>query len=205
MAETICSLALRTDNSSVKKVLYLSLVLFLTALLIECKENTDFSPGASDPRIAGTWQLIERRYPVDSAYYLKDTIVVQGAYMLDSTLVNGQYVKDSVFVPTHNVIDSIKVTKSVDSTRVYPTNPKQTLTFGTDGKLSANGTEMTYYSPIKYFRLDTTYRDSLFIDFFISTNRANVLFQQGLTVQGNTLMLLPRCDRLCYSKFVRVP
>ena len=187
-----------------KKVLYLSLALFLTTLLIECKETNEFSPGASDPRITGTWRLIERRYPVDSAYYLIDSVFVQGAYVFDSTLVNGQYVKDSVFVNDHYQRDSVKVSKSVDSTRTYSANPAQTLTFSADGKLSPSGAEMSYYNPIKYFRVDSTSSDGLGINLFITTNRATVPFRQGVAFQGDILMLLPRCDRYCFSKFVRV-
>ncbi|GAB4007413.1 hypothetical protein EXU85_33120 [Spirosoma sp. KCTC 42546] len=187
-----------------KKVLYLSLSLLLTTLLIECKETNEFSPGASDARITGTWRLTERRYPVDSAYYLFDSVFVKGAYVVDSTFTNGHYVKDTVFVKDHYQRDSILVSKSIDSTQKYSVNPAQTLTFSADGKLSANGAEMSYYYPIKYFRVDSTISDGLGINLFITTNRATVPFRQGVAFQGDVLTLLPRCDRLCYSKFVRV-
>jgi hypothetical protein len=204
MRATLCSLALRVADYPVKKVLYLSLSLLLTTLLIECKETNEFSPGASDARITGTWRLVERRYPVDSAYYLIDSVFVKGAYVVDSTFTNGHYVKDTVFVNDHYQRDSVKVSKSVDSVRTYSANPAQTLTFSADGKLSANGAEMSYYYPIKYFRVDSTSSDSLGINLFITTNRATVPFRQGVSFQGDILMLLPRCERPCYSKFIRV-
>lgn len=190
-----------------KKVFYLSLALLLASLLIECKDtDATFSPGAGDARVTGTWRLVERRYPIDSIYYLKDSVFVKGYYAKDSMLVNGQYVKikDSVFVADHYQYDSLKVSKSIDTTRTYAAVPAQTLTFGTDGQLTPNGVEMTYYNPTKYYRVDTTYPDSLFLNLYINTNRANVAFQQGLKIQAETLTILPRCDRLCYSKFVRV-
>jgi hypothetical protein len=188
----------------VKKVLYLSLSLLLITLLIECKEANDFSPGASDSRITGTWRLAERRFPINKDSLLIDSTLVQGQYVIDSTFVNGQYVKDSVFVKEHYRKDSLSITKSIDTTLYYSTSSSQTLTFDANGKLSANGNEMSYYFPIKYFRVDTTYPDSLFLSLYVTTNRANVFFQQGLKFKADTLLLLPRCERLCYSKFVRL-
>ena len=187
-----------------KKVLYLSLSLLLVTLLIACKETNNFSPGASDSRITGTWRIVERRYPVNKDSLLIDSVFVQQHYEIDSTFKNGQYVKDSVLVKDGYRKDTLKITKSVDSTRLYSASQPQTLTFEADGKLSANGSEMSYYFPIKYFRVDTTYPDSLFLSLYVTTNRANVFFQQGLKFKADTLLLLPRCERLCYSKFVRV-
>lgn len=187
-----------------KKVLYLSLSLILAALLIECKESNDFSPGAADSRIAGTWRLAERLYPVNVDSLLIDSVLVTGQYKLDSTLVNGQYVKDTVRIKDYYQKDTIKITRSVDRLGTYSSRLPQTLTFSADGKLSASGDSMSYYFPIKYFRVDTTYPDSLFLNLYITTNRANVSFQQGLKFKTDTLLLLPRCGRLCYSKFVRV-
>ncbi len=191
-----------------KKVLYLSLTLFLASLLVNCKDTTaTFSPGAGDPRITGTWRLVERLYPVNIDYYIEDSVYVQEHYKKDSLFTNGQFVgiKDSVLVPGQYQKTSIKVTKSIDTTRQYAATPAQTLTFGADGQLTANGTEMTYYLPTKYYRIDTTYPDSLFLNLYINTNRATVAFAQGVKIENQTLTILPRCERPCYSKFVRVP
>ncbi|GAB4036609.1 hypothetical protein [Spirosoma jeollabukense] len=175
-----------------KKVLYLSLALFLASLLITCKEkNADFSPGTVDSRLTGSWQLYERRFS-------KDSILYSYVQQKDSTRN-----KDSIYVVT---IDTIRVSRDTSfyTTKRYPSAPPQTLTFGTDGTLSRNGTEMTYYAPIKYYRIDPTYPDNLFINFFISTNRANVPFLQGLEFKKDTLLLKPFCEQYCYSKFLRV-
>lgn len=187
-----------------KKVLYLSLSLLLTTLLIECKETNEFSPGASDARITGTWRLIERRYPINKDSLVIDSFFVKEHYRIDSTFQNGQYIKDTILVKDGYQKDTLKITKSVDTTRTYSANPAQTLTFSVDGKLSTNGTEMSYYYPIKYFRVDSTSSDGLGINLFITTNRATVPFRQGVAFQGDVLMLLPRCDRPCFSKFIRV-
>ena len=187
-----------------KKVIYLSFSLLLTTLLLACKEaDTGFSPGAGDTRITGTWRLVERLFQVNVNTTAYDSVFVKGYYKIDSTLVNGQYIKDSVFVKNHDVRDVIQITKSFDVISRYPSSRPQTLTFNTDGKLSADGDSMSYYFPIKYYRVDTTYPDSLGINFYIYTNRANVYFQQGLRFKGDTLLFLPRCERPCYSKFVR--
>lgn len=90
------------------------------------------------------------------------------------------------------------------TTKRYGSPVPQTLSFDANGGLTNNGTEMTYYAPIKYFRINQTYPDSLLIDFFINTNRANVSFRQGLEFRRDTLVLKPRCDRPCYSKLLRV-
>lgn len=188
-----------------KKIAYLSVALLLAAILIRCQDNTAvFSPGVSDPRIIGTWRLVERLYQSDSTYYRIDSVFVKGGYKKDSTLVNGVYVKDSVFVKDRYVKDSIRITQTIDTTRKYPGIPAQTITFASDGKLSINGTEMTYYAPIKYFRVDSTSQDSLGINLYITTNRATVPFRQGVSFRADTLFLLPRCERACYSKFLRV-
>ncbi|AUD03002.1 hypothetical protein [Spirosoma pollinicola] len=191
-----------------KKVFYLSLTLFLASLLVNCKDTTAaFSPGAGDARITGTWRLVERLYPINVDYYVQDSFYVAEHYKKDSLFQNGLFVgiKDSVLVPGQYQKTSIKVTKSVDTTRQYAANPAQTLTFGTDGQLTSEGAEMTYYLPTKYYRVDTTYPDSLFLNLYISTNRTTVAFAQGVKIEAQTLTILPRCERACYSKFVRVP
>jgi hypothetical protein len=189
----------------VKKIVYLTVALLLAGILIRCQDNTaEFSPGASDPRIIGTWRLVERLYQSDSAYYRIDSVFVKGGYKIDSAIVNGVYIKDSVFVKDRYVKDSIRITKTIDVTRKYSVAYPQTITFAPDGKLSANGSEMTYYAPIKYFRVDSTSRDSLGVNLYITTNRATVPFRQGVAFRADTLLLLPRCERACYSRFLRV-
>ena len=187
-----------------KKLVYLSVALLLAGILVRCQDNTaGFSPGVSDPRIIGTWRLVERLYQSDSAYYRIDSVFVKGGYKVDSALINGVYIRDSVFVKDRYVKDSIRVTKTIDTTQRYSTFSPQTITFSSDGKLSASGSEMTYYAPIKYFRVDSTSQDSLGINLYITTNRATVPFRQGVAFRADTLLLLPRCERYCYSLFVR--
>lgn len=187
-----------------KKVVYLSLTLLLASLLIQCKDTTSsFSPGTADERITGTWQLVERRFQKDSLQIIdKDTtVIVQDT---SSVLINGVLVKRDTLITTRQVTRTTR-NLTIDTTQRYPATSQQTLTFNTDGKLTAAGSQMTYYSPIRYFRIDKTYPDSLLVDFFISTNGATVPFRQGLSIQQDVLMLKPNCgDFRCYSKFVRV-
>jgi hypothetical protein len=189
----------------VKKAFYLSLTLLLASLLIECKDTTaSFSPGPGDPRITGTWQLVERYFSKDST---KSVLTIVPVSRHDTILVTvgNQVVKRDTLIPG---IDTVFVRRDTSfySTQRYPATPPQTLTFGTDGKLTASGSQMTYYNPIRYFRVDNTYPDSLFINFFINTNQATVAFQQRLLVQQDVLMLLSNCNQAtpCYSKFMRV-
>ncbi|MBD2703623.1 hypothetical protein IC229_23465 [Spirosoma sp. BT702] len=197
-----------------KKVFYLSLTLFIVTLLASCKETAPvFSPGESDPRITGTWQLIERRFSKDSTYSFQ-TINTITRSPADTTVKviggSGTTVKwDTVVtngVTTYTRRDTLYVRRDTSyyTTRRYPTSQPQTLTFDASGQLSASGPEMTYYNPIKYYRIDKTFPDSLSIDFFIYTNRANVPFRQGLAFRKDTLVLQPQCEQRCYSKFIRV-
>lgn len=157
------------------------LILFLTVAGSSsgCKDaDQAFSPGAGDPRIVGTWRLTERRFPKDSTYSIRR----------DSTVI----IRDTSYYVT----------------RRYPVAPPQTLTFGSDGKLSANGSEMTYYYPIRYFRVDSTVRDTLglSLNLYITTNRANVPFRQRVAFLQDTLALYQGCPgkEPCYLKFLRV-
>lgn len=189
-----------------KKVVYLSLTLLLASLLICCKDTTSgFSPGTADERITGTWQLVERRFQKDSLQIIdKDTTVI--VRDTSSVLISGVLVKRDTLITTRQVTRTTR-NLTIDTTLRYTASSQQTLSFDTDGKLTARGSQMTYYNPIKYFRIDKTYPDSLFIDFFISTNGATVPFRQGLSIQQDMLMLKPNCgdpEHPCYSKFVRV-
>ena len=155
--------------------LLLRLLLIVSGFFTGCQDpNQNFSPGAGDPRIVGTWRLYERRFPNDSTYSIRR----------DSTAI----IRDT----------SYYVAKR------YPVSPPQTLTFGSDGKLSASGSEMTYYYPIRYFRVDSTFQDSLGVSLFINTNRANVPFRQRVVFVRDTLVLRQRCSEPCYLKFLRV-
>ena len=157
------------------KVFLLSLFLLAAELVTGCKDkNAEFSPGTGDPRIVGTWQLYERRFPKDSTYSIRQ----------DTTII----IRDTSYYVT----------------RRYSTAPPQTLTFDNDGKLSASGSEMTYYYPIRYFRVDSTFQDSLGVNLYISTNRANVPFRQRVEFLRDTLVLKQRCDQPCYLKLLRV-
>ncbi|UFH55461.1 hypothetical protein [Spirosoma sp. KNUC1025] len=175
-----------------KTLLYLSITLLLAGLFWACKDtNSGFSPGETDARITGTWRLYERHYPKDSIFFVY-------SFIKDSVLN-----KDSVYVPK---IDTIRTSRDTSfyTTQRYTGAQAQTLTFDASGTLTGNGTEMTYYAPIKYYSIDKTYPDSLFIKFFINTNRANVPFQQGLEFRQDTLVLKPLCSQPCYSKLLRV-
>ncbi|GAB3539583.1 hypothetical protein [Spirosoma fluminis] len=148
--------------------------------LAGCKDDqAEFSPGAGDPRITGTWQLLERRFIKDSTYTVR---------------------VDSLNTPRDTSFYALK--------RYTPINA-QTLTFSADGKLAASGAEMTYYYPIRYFRVDSTSLDGLGVTLFINTNRANIPFRQNIAFRQDTLVILPRCaegqcDEGYYLKLLRV-
>lgn len=141
-------------------------------------------------RLAGTWQLYERRFPKDSSYTLR--------VKRDSLAI----VRDTSKIKSDSLY--IRRDTSFYTNKRYSAAPPQTLTFSADGSLSGSGTEMTYYAPIKNYLVDKTYPDSLSVNFYISTNRARVAFQQGLEFRQDTLVLLPHCDQPCYSKLLRV-
>ncbi|MDB5239680.1 MAG: hypothetical protein JWP57_305 [Spirosoma sp.] len=153
----------------------LSLFLAIAWASSGCKDaNQGFSPGPGDPRIVGTWRLYERRFPKDSTYSVRRDTI-------------------TTFRDT-----SYYVTKR------YPVTPSQTLTFLPDGSLSASGTEMTYYYPIRHFRVDSTFQDSLGVNLYINTNHANVPLRQRVAFLNDTLVLKQRCDQPCYLKLLRV-
>jgi hypothetical protein len=155
-----------------RTAILLGLVISLTC----CKDpSMSFSTGAADSRIAGSWRLIERRYPKDSiiSYVINDTTILR---------------RDTSFY----------------TTRRYPATPLQTLTFNTDGTLSANGSEMTYYYSIRHFNIDATYPDSLALRLYINTNQANIPFRQHIAFRQDTLLILPGCEGYCFLKFLRV-
>lgn len=153
----------------------LSLFLAIAGFSIGCKDaNQGFSPGAGDPRIVGTWRLYERRFPKDSTYSVRRDTVTT--------------IRDTAYYVTKR----------------YPVIPPQTITFGSDGNLSAAGTEMTYYYPIRYFRVDSTAQDSLGVNLYITTNRANIPSRQGVKFLRDTLVLSQRCSDKCYLKLLRV-
>ncbi|GAB3708857.1 hypothetical protein GCM10027592_44500 [Spirosoma flavus] len=195
-----------------KKVFYLSLTLFIAALLASCKETAPvFSPGESDARITGTWQLVERRFSKDSTYSFQTiNTITRPPNDTTVTVIGGTKVKwDTIVtggVTTYTRKDTLYVQRDTSfyTTRRYPVSQPQTVTFDANGQLSASGPEMTYYNPIKYYRIDKTFPDSLSIDFFIYTNRANVPFRQGLAFRKDTLVLSPLCEQPCFSKFVRI-
>lgn len=161
-----------------KLILYWG-VLALAGYVIACNQaETTFSPGPADARIAGTWRLYERRFPKDSLYRVRIDTLVQ--------------TRDTLFF----------------TVRRYPASSMQTLTFGSDGKLSASGSEMTYYYPIQYFRLDSTFY-GLALNLFITTNRSTQAFRQTIRFRRDTLLVLPQCSQgLCdegyYLKFLRM-
>ena len=163
-----------------KHILFVTAYLSLAGLLTACRDTgSDFSPGAGDPRITGTWQLYERRFLRDSSYTVRvDTVNV---------------IRDTTYY----------------SLKRYSSLSPQTLAFGTDGQLTANGSDMTYYYPIRRFRLDSTTVDGLVVNLFINTNRANVPFRQKVEFRRDTLVLLPRfvegqLDEGYYLKLLRV-
>lgn len=169
--------------------------LAVTGFIIGCKEtNQAFTPGAGDSRIVGTWQLHERRFPKDSTYRVP-------AYSTrPDTIITNQ---DTLYTTRP---DTIYVTRDTSFyiTRHYPALQPQTLTFDSDGNLSTNGSEMTYYTPIRQFRVDSTLDEGLGVNLFINTNGANVSFRQRVSFVRDTLILSQRCDQPCYLKLLRV-
>ncbi|GAB3898307.1 hypothetical protein [Spirosoma agri] len=175
-----------------KNLLPFVICLSLVGFLADCKGSyQEFSPAPGDQRIAGTWQLRERQYPKDSVLYAKN--YTYGVVIVDKQQV--RVVLDSTLVPRDT---------SFFAKRTYSSNPRQTLTFASDGKLTASGDEMTYYSSTKYFRVDSTSQDGLGVNLYVSTNGANQYFRQGVAFQKDTLFLKPKCDGNCYLKLVRV-
>lgn len=156
--------------------LRVAVLLGLVMGLTYCKDpSMSFSTGAADARIAGSWRLIERRFPKDSiiSYVINDTTTLR---------------RDTSFYVT----------------RRYPATPLQTLTFNTDGTLSASGSEMSYYYPIRHFSIDATYPDSLSLRLYINTNQANIFFRQPIAFRQDTLLITPNCEGYCFLKFLRV-
>jgi hypothetical protein len=165
------------EGAETMKHYSLLLILFLAIVWAApaCKDAKQvFLPGPGDPRIVGTWRLYERRFPKDSTYSVRRDTIL-------TTRDTSYYV-----------------------TKRYLAIPPQTLTFQSDGGLSASGTEMTYYYPIRHFRLDSTFQDSLGVNLYINTNQANVTLRQRVVFLDDTLVLKQRCDQPCYLKLVRV-
>jgi len=194
--------------SSVKNcILFLGFVLLQTGLLA-CKEPAPTYPtGTGDARIIGTWQLAERRFPKDSSF---SVLTTTPSLRRDTStvIINGQPVKRDTTITR---IDTIFVRRDTSfyTTKRYSVAQPQTLTFNTDGSLEASGSEMTYYYPIRAFRVDSledvnTGNASLGVSLFLTTNRASVSFRQGVQFGRDTLTLNPRCEQPCYLKLVRV-
>lgn len=175
-----------------KLFLSISICLLCIGLLTDCNDSKyAFSPGAGDPRITGTWQLYERQFPKDSTLYTKN-------YSYQVVVVdkrNVRVVRDSTLTSRDT---------SFYARRRYRANPAQTLSFGTDGTLTASGDEMTYYTSTKHFRVDSTQQDGLGVSLYVNTNGANQYFRQGVSFQRDTLLLKPKCEGNCYLKLYRV-
>ena len=176
---------------------------------LACKEPAPTYPtGMGDARITGTWQLVERRFQKDSAFSVLSTTPVSRRDSVTIVTSAGQTIKKDTVITR---IDTIFIRRDTSfyTTRRYPTTSGQTLTFGTNGLLTASGSEMTYYYPIKAFRVDSlenadTGIATLGVSLFLTTNRAIVSFRQGVAFSRDTLTLLPRCEQPCYLKLVRV-
>jgi hypothetical protein len=140
--------------------------------LIGCNPLPAVSTGPADTRVAGTWRLLERRFLKDSVYSVKIDTITQ--------------TRDTSFL----------------TVRRYPAVPAQTITFNSDGTLTASGSEMSYYFPMQAFRVDATYPDSLFMNFYITSNRATTFSRQPLRFHSDTMLLVPSNE--AYSRFLRV-
>lgn len=149
-------------------------LIFLLSLgmLLSCNSPETISTGPADGRVAGTWRLVERRYLKDSLYTVKIDTIVQ--------------TRDTSYL----------------TVRRYAATPAQTLTFASDGTLSASGSEMSYYFPMHSFRVDTSYPDSLFMNFYITSNRATTFSRQQLRFRNDTMLFVPSNE--AYSKFLKV-
>ncbi len=177
-------------------------VILLTASLLACRDYSPaFTPGPDDPRLTGTWQLAERRFRKDSTFSVT-TIIERTRRDTGTIIKDGQAIRFDTVAIIREPIRTPRDT-SFDVLRRYPATPPQTLTFGADGRLAANGSEMTYFNPIRTFLLDKTFADSLSINFFIATNGANVPSRMRLAFRRDTLVLLPGCETPCWLKFVR--
>jgi hypothetical protein len=82
------------------------------------------------------------------------------------------------------------------------------LSFSDDGSLISVGSEMSYYNSIRFFRVDSTAQNGLALTLFISTNRANIPFRQGVEFRRDTLVLKPQnlggaWSNDSYLKFLR--
>ncbi|QHV95509.1 hypothetical protein [Spirosoma endbachense] len=175
-----------------KFFLSFSVCLLVVGFLADCKDPyQDFSPGAGDPRITGTWQLYERQFPKDSLLYTRN--YTYGVIIVDKREV--KVVRDSTLTSRDTLFFA---------RRRYGAVPAQTLTFAPDGKLTASGDEMSYYNPIKLYDVDSTEQDGLGVKLYVNTNRANQYFRQGVLFKQDTLLLRPKCDGDCYLKFFRV-
>ena len=182
---------------------------FLQLSLLACKEPVPTYPtGPGDARITGTWQLIARRFQKDSSFSGFDTTRTSRRDSVTIVTNTGQTIKKDSIITRLDII-FVRRDTSFYTTKRYLANPPQTLTFGSDGLLTASGSEMTYYYPIKAFRVDsledaTTGNAFLGVSLFLTTNRATVSFRQGVRFGRDTLTLLPRCEQECYLKFIRV-
>ncbi|GAB3980664.1 hypothetical protein GCM10028806_48710 [Spirosoma terrae] len=190
--------------------LFLSICLGIIGLLTDCKDTSqEFSPGAGDQRLVGTWQLAERRFPADSVSedksYNYGFIIVdkqQVKITLDSTVTRRYWPIDNTLYYQIEAGNTLIFDKKKELLEVV--QGQQTLSFSADGKLTAEGNEMSYYNPIKYYRVDSTYQEGLGVNLYISTNRANQYFRQGIAFDGDMLVLKPKCEGNCYLKFSRV-
>lgn len=178
-----------------KPAFLLIALLAATRIFTGCKDSTTaFSPGAGDSRIVGTWQLHERRFPKDSTYRVP-------AYSTrpDTIITN----RDTLYTTRPDTLSVLRDT-SFYVTRRYAGLRPQTLTFDSNGNLSTSGSEMTYYTPIRQFRVDSTFDEGLGVNLYINTNGANVSFRQKVSFVRDTLILSQRCDQPCYLKLLRI-
>ncbi len=159
-------------HAAVRNQFILSVGLLLLSSLTGCNPLPAVSTGPADTRVAGTWRLIERQFRKDSLYSVKIDTITQ--------------TRDTSFL----------------TVRRYPATPAQTITFNSDGTLTASGSEMSYYFPMQAFRVDTSYPDSLFMNFYITSNRATTFSRQPLRFRNDTMLLVPSNE--AYSRFLRV-
>lgn len=105
-----------------------------------------------------------------------------------------------LLIGTWRLIERADVRDTTYTIKSVPPVPEQTITFTDGGGVSTQGKEMEYYRAAKFYRLENS-QPAPVVRFYINEQHAN--FSQPVSVRGDTLELLPPCERRCYLRFIR--